>query len=596
MGNLWVAAVIKKTYACLFLFCTLINPLFGQSEELSITAQSDRDQITLNDRLRYEVVISGTGSTSIPNVDLPDFRGQFDVVSSSESTSISIVNGQMSASKIRNYVLVPVKTGEFVIEPAQIRYKGHIYKTNSLKITVTAASASSPQSNQQLPSPSRAQNKGMIKGNIFLHAALNKQHIYVGEQVTYSLLLFRRIQLWSNVEYEVPKFQGFWVDDLKRKEEPYVQEVEGVPFYVFELAKKALFPLQSGKITLNPAKSVFIANPFEGQRTETSSALTLDVRPLPEDGKPKGFSGLVGDVTLKAHADKTSVDTNTPFTVKIELSGRGYLKSVNELVYSESPDMKVYKSKVEDHLERVDQVKGKRIFEYIVVPKVSGPLKTPEFQLSFFSPTEKRYKTIIAPPISFTSITPPTTSGYESASFSQLATKENIEILRTEIRYLKPIGKKENEKYLFRHPFFILIGLLNLLCFIYWIGDSVRKRFFVKDEKSFKRQKAADMALKRLKEVGKRLQQHPGEISKTQNVFLEFLSNKTGQPFLAMTTDQMRTHLTQSELSKEHVDAITALLEKLSFAGYAPSAMNARDIQHLHQNTTSLIRELKGAL
>jgi len=59
-----------------------------------------------------------------------------------------------------------------------------------------------------------------------------------------------------------------------------------------------------------------------------SQPLKLTVLPLPEQGKPDGFYGLVGRYTIEASAAPTKVSVGDPITLTIKIGGSRYLKSV----------------------------------------------------------------------------------------------------------------------------------------------------------------------------------------------------------------------------------------------------------------------------
>ena len=54
-----------------------------------------------------------------------------------------------------------------------------------------------------------------------------------------------------------------------------------------------------------------------------SPAVSIEVLPLPEEGKPSDFSGVVGSYTLNATVDKSSVKTNEAISYKINIEGQG---------------------------------------------------------------------------------------------------------------------------------------------------------------------------------------------------------------------------------------------------------------------------------
>jgi hypothetical protein len=59
-----------------------------------------------------------------------------------------------------------------------------------------------------------------------------------------------------------------------------------------------------------------------------SQPLQLTVLPLPEEGKPDGFYGLVGRYTIEASAAPTKVSVGDPITLTIKIGGSRYLKPV----------------------------------------------------------------------------------------------------------------------------------------------------------------------------------------------------------------------------------------------------------------------------
>ena len=339
---------MRIKFAVVSLIIMLANvSLFCQ--EFSVSARVTRDKISINDRLDYELTIIGKELNNLPAPKLPNFQGKFDVISSSEATSFSWINGNVTSSKIKSYILMPVKVGKFLIEPAEIVFKGEKYQTGEVNIEVISANVSTavpgavvqaqqqPQAQPQMGSRGhrrdRLFNKQSIEGNVFVEANTDKQEVYVGEQVVFSLDFYRRIQLWSNISFEAPKFQGIWVDDLETQEAHVKASVNGRWFYKFELLKKALFPLEPGEVTISPARVGFVVNPFDGQRIMASKAISLKVIPLPIEGRPAYFSGAVGSYSLEASVDKTDVVRNSPIALSIVLKGDGNLKSISDLSF-----------------------------------------------------------------------------------------------------------------------------------------------------------------------------------------------------------------------------------------------------------------------
>jgi hypothetical protein len=71
------------------------------------------------------------------NFNQPSFEGFRVIAGPSQQVSQSWVNGKSSFEKIYSYYLVPNRN--FTIKQATIEYNGQVYKTDPVKITVTAA-------------------------------------------------------------------------------------------------------------------------------------------------------------------------------------------------------------------------------------------------------------------------------------------------------------------------------------------------------------------------------------------------------------------------------------------------------------------------
>src|SRR5262249_40015986 len=55
---------------------------------------------------------------------------------------------------------------------------------------------------------------------------------------------------------------------------------------------------------------------------------SVRVLPLPQENVPPGFSGAIGNYSLSFSAGPTNVVAGDPITVKIQISGQGYLDGI----------------------------------------------------------------------------------------------------------------------------------------------------------------------------------------------------------------------------------------------------------------------------
>ena len=120
-------------------------------------------------------------------------------------------------------------------------------------------------------------------------------------------------------------------------------ERKGRPQRTFRL-RRSYLPTRAGALELATSSLEFSRLERTGGILGTSSRLVeqyfvlqdpiqVDVRALPEEGRPFDFSGAVGTLTARASADVRDVDVGDSLKVSVEWSGRGNLE------FFELPDL-----------------------------------------------------------------------------------------------------------------------------------------------------------------------------------------------------------------------------------------------------------------
>jgi hypothetical protein len=391
----------------------LVALLAGSASAITIDASVDKQTVGLGDPITLKLTISGEGG-SLPEPTLPDLSA-FDVYSSGRSQNMSFVNGAFSSSLDMNYILVPKKLGEFIIGPITIRDKTGLASTEPIKIQVVnqGSSAVPPSNNRPQTNQAGRPQPPQKSGDFFIDQSVNKSAPYVGEQVTLTFRFYQAVNLWDQPTLEWPKYAGFTVEDLPPNGR-YYQVVNGRRYLVTEI-KRALFPLSSGKIVINTPQLTIKADDFgtnfdpfgffdqnlkdllkRGQpKILTTNAITLNVKPLPEQGKPADFAGAVGKFDLKATIDKDSVGVDEPITFKVTLSGTGNIRSIPSVKLPDLPDFRMYDSGSNESISNSNQVvSGVKTFEQAIIPKTSGVFTLPAVMMSYFDPSIGKYKTV----------------------------------------------------------------------------------------------------------------------------------------------------------------------------------------------------------
>ena len=133
-----------------------------------------------------------------------------------------------------------------------------------------------------------------------------------------------------------------------------------------------------------------------------SQRLEVNVLPVPDDGKPASFSGLVGQFELTQHVSGTSASVGETVTVDVVLSGNGALSGFSlpgwsgegYLVYDDSPATEL---KLAD-----GQLRSVVRYKRAVVPETPGELALPPITVSWFDPGARQYVERQTNPIAIT--------------------------------------------------------------------------------------------------------------------------------------------------------------------------------------------------
>jgi heme exporter protein D len=149
----------------------------------------------------------------------------------------------------------------------------------------------------------------------------------------------------------------------------------------------------------------FFMNNFATLATgiHASQETTINILPLPDQGRPERFAGAVGRFDLEVTADKTNVPANSPITLKASLKGRGNFQSIDNIKIPLPQDFELYETTT--HGQGANPIGARRgldsqkDFQTIVIPRKPGNYQIPSLNWSYFDPEKKAYQTITTRPL-----------------------------------------------------------------------------------------------------------------------------------------------------------------------------------------------------
>lgn len=591
-------------FGMLFLFVSVGNAQ-------SFVATVDNNKVAENDRFELRFTFEGKNLNNLKNFNPPSLK-EFKVLSGpNQSTSMQIINGVSSSSLTLSYILLPNTTGTYTIGSASIQSEDKTFTTDPIKINVVKGSQKpKDQSNSQVS------NEEIAK-NLFIRATIDKNKVYLGEQVTITYKLYTRLNIAAQMSVDkLPQYQGFWAEELETARNiTFNREViDGQQYSVGLLKRAALFPNQTGKLEVTPFELTipiqvqkkksqnnvwddFFGDPFG--RSEVveyqakSNTLKLDVIPLPENNKPSSFRGAVGRFDFDVSIDKQKTKTNEPITLKFNISGSGNIKLL-ELPPFELPNgFEKYDPKIEEQINKSGKINGTKKAEYLLIPRIAGSREIPAIEFSYFDPENKSYYTIKSKSFNVT-------IEQGQSTGNDIANQQNINQLERDIRYIKTNYddvEKQDGVLLLKSGFWIA-SITPLLAALVLIGWKRKQDKLSGNQQLLRYSKAEKVARKRFKTAKKLLDQNNVELfySEISQALFGYLEDKFHIPKSEFTLDKAADELTRRNISADLVDKMKTNAQKCEFIRFAPSTNPAQAMNEMYNAFSAVVIDIERSI
>lgn len=248
--------MMRRGWIVLLLLCCVTC---AQAATPTVRAFLDRTQVSLGDT----VTLNLQSDSPIANPDLAPLGKDFQLLGSSSSTSVQIVNGKVTRSTQLGIALRPLHAGTLTIPALDVGGA----RTQALTLTVGSAPAG---------------GTGKVGDPVFVEVHVSSSAPYVGEQIVYTARLFYLPGIDGN--WGDPQADGARLIKLDRDHQ-YTAERNGYSYEVIERSW-VVIPGRTGSIT--------IAGPqFQGQQMTAPGMLFGNPNLLPGNPSANGaFPGL----------------------------------------------------------------------------------------------------------------------------------------------------------------------------------------------------------------------------------------------------------------------------------------------------------------
>jgi len=396
----------------LVLLCLLVS---WNAMATSVQATLDRNDVRLGETVTLNLRIDGSDYVNTP--DLSALGSDFEVLGTSTNSTLNIVNGQQSSELIIGVALRPKHVGD-------------------LKIPSLTVAGSPTQPLTLHVDPPDASASANVGKDVFVDVTANPNHVYVGQQLLYTVKLFFDVNLNSG-NLADPQANGV---DLRKlgNDVDYESVRNGRRYHVIE-RKYALIPQHAGPLTIpsiqfqgeatdptNPNDPGGFFNPggLFGNTTPVAAAsppATIDVQaPPPDWGKTTWLPARSLTLSLQGMPSDNKLTVGQPLNVRMIVDATGLSgDALPELSLPTIDGATVYPDQSTTTTHDDGQwLSGHRERSFAIFPQRAGTLTVPEITLTWFDVQTGQKRVATLPAHNFNVVA---ASGAPAAASSSIA-------------------------------------------------------------------------------------------------------------------------------------------------------------------------------
>ncbi|MCB0278746.1 MAG: protein BatD, partial [Calditrichaeota bacterium] len=424
----------------------------------------------------------------------------------------------------------------------------------------------------------------------------------------------------NNISFsKLPSYTGVWKEkyELDGFKQLPAQTVNGVNYNVYLIEKEALFPtitgsldVESAEISMNIVKqrtqrrrnSIF-DDFFSSGRAELEQITVrapnrkITVKPFPSN-LPDNFTNFAGTLNMSAKLDKTDAKTNEGVKLTIILNGSGNIQTLKEPSFFISPDIEQYEPTVRSTINRKgNAINGRKIIEYVLVPRVEGQLKIGPIEFSYWNSSTNKLETLRENEM-ILNVTQGKT--FASAPTGNGVSKKDVRQLDQDIRYIRSDSEEFQSinSNLLSSRIYQATYLLTILCYIgaYFY---LNKRSKLASDVNLKRRKEAQGKVSRILKEAKTYHDQKDSSNFFQAInraICQYIADKTAKDAAGFTSDSIRKTLSDKQIEDQLIKDVLAITEKCDFYRFANPNNPAEEMESIWDQSTEVLSKLTKAL
>src|SRR5690554_4865911 len=410
---------MKKTTITFVLvsFFSLIST-FVHAQDVRI--ELGPDEVALNETFNIKITVADEKIRSYdPFPEIPGFQKQ----GLSQSSSMNVINGQMSSTNSIIQYYRPLRKGQYTLESFSMNINGNTARSQGKTVTVIDSRQSQRSRNFDpfddfFGGAEEEPEFVEVEDDAFFSLAIDKEEVFVGEGFNVVLAFYMSQDNQAPFNFHEP---GRQLENVIKKVKPTnaweesfgitnIQpervEINGKTWTRFKVYESTFYPFSEGtlripsipwemikyRIAKNP--SFFGNNRQEDFKTFYSQAKNITVKPLPPHPLKNEVS--VGEYTLRENFEHQEVATGKGLTYKFGIIGEGNINSIKPPRKSASQKLTSFDPNERQQINRGrGKVTGVKEYSYYLTVNEPGQVELKNhFEWIFFNPAEAKYDTL----------------------------------------------------------------------------------------------------------------------------------------------------------------------------------------------------------
>lgn len=455
-GNIFVTMQILSTIRFVVVGLLLLAgaaTAASAAGDVSVKAELSRPEVAVGEMAELQIKVTGAENANVPReISVEGLQIRL----TGQSTQVQMVNFKISSSVVYSYIVMPLRTGKFIIPSIPVRSDAGMLQTAPLSLSVvdssgtTTTGASLPLSQPGMPGFStrvtrQVQPRVAMDKLAFGEIHCPKKTLYLGEVVPVEISYFfdarYQVQIMGKVDFGS---EGILVDRFPEPKQTR-EDRDGVTYNVITF-RTLLSAVKPGTIEVAPAKMesqiempgelppgfddpVFQQllggrNPMVQPRklSVATAPLHLEILPLPKEGRPDSFAGAVGQFDIDASVANPKPAPGDPVVLTVKIGGKGNFNAMGAPMLTGTEGWRTYPPT--DKFESSDQLSftGVKTFNFTLIAQ--QPMKSsPGSEFSYFDPVLANYVTLTTKPLAL--IAAPAPAAQPTAPTSQATPQTN---------------------------------------------------------------------------------------------------------------------------------------------------------------------------